>query len=185
MKTIVYFVRHAESPYIADMERTRGLSENGVLDSLRVKNILSDTEIDIVISSPYERAIQTIKPLATDLKKEIILFEGLKERTLGEIGEVSFKEAKQKLYSNFQYKYNHGESSEEAQLRAIKELKTILTEYEGKNIVIGSHGDIMTLMMNYFDNQFGNEFWESTTMPDIYKLQFNDYSLKDVQRLWN
>lgn len=30
----------------------------------------------------------------------------------------------------------------------------------------------MTLMTNYFDHTFGFEFWESITMPDIYKLEF-------------
>lgn len=184
MKTIIYFVRHAESPYIAGLERTRGLSENGVKAALQVKKILENSEIDYIISSPYERAIQTIKPLADALRKEIILFEGLKERMLGEIGEVSFKEAKQTLYTNFQCKYNLGESSKEAQGRAILELKTILNKYKGKTLVIGTHGDIMTLMMNYFDDQYSIDFWESTSMPDIYKLQLNDSRLIHVQRLW-
>ncbi|MBA9086191.1 hypothetical protein FHR92_002664 [Fontibacillus solani] len=43
----------------------------------------------------------------------------------------------------------------------------------------------MTLMMNYFDNTYGFEFWESTTMPDIYKLEFEENKLNNVTRLWD
>lgn len=185
MRTLVYFVRHAESIYVEGMERMRGLSEKGTRDSQKISSILKTREIDIVISSPYERAIQTIKPLADALNKEVILYEGLRERTLGEIGEVPFKKAKQKLYTDFRYKYHLGESSKEAQERAINELIMILKKYEGKTVVLGTHGDIMTLMLNYFDDQYGIEFWESTSMPDIYELQFNKNKLEQVRRIWD
>ncbi|MNJ77143.1 hypothetical protein D3C77_745680 [compost metagenome] len=72
-----------------------------------------------------------------------------------------------------------------AQERAINVFKKIIEEYKGKRIVIGTHGDIMTLMMNYYDPTYSFEFWESTTMPDIYKLEFQESNLKNVTRLWN
>ncbi|MFD2504021.1 hypothetical protein ACFSS9_05255 [Paenibacillus septentrionalis] len=43
--TYVYFVRHAESPYIAGMERARGLSEKGKCDAVKVKDILLQEDI--------------------------------------------------------------------------------------------------------------------------------------------
>ncbi|RCW48605.1 hypothetical protein DFP97_106308 [Paenibacillus prosopidis] len=42
----------------------------------------------------------------------------------------------------------------------------------------------MTLIMNYFDNRYDFEFWESTSMPDIYKLEFEEQKLIEVVRLW-
>lgn len=184
METIIYFVRHAESPFIADIERTRGLSEKGEFKSIQVKNILIDQKIDYILSSPYERAIQTVKPLADELKKEIIVFEGLKERALGNIGDIQFKEAKQQLYLDFSFHFQGGESSKDSQERAIKDMNKILQEFEGKIIVIGTHGDIMTLMMNYFDDRYDINFWESTSMPDIYQLRFKEDILKEVKRIW-
>lgn len=184
METRIYFVRHAESPFVAGMERTRGLSRYGEFHSVQVKNILKNHEINYIISSPYERAIQTVKPLAEALKKEIIRFEGLREREVGDIGDLDFKAAKQKLYLDFTFHFQAGESSKESQERAIKDLNNILQEYEGNNIVIGTHGDIMTLMLNYFDNRYHIQFWESTSMPDIYQLQFQGNLLKNVERLW-
>jgi 2,3-bisphosphoglycerate-dependent phosphoglycerate mutase len=54
MRTIIYFVRHAESPYIEGIERTRGLSDKGKLDVLKINEILKDEEFDVFISIPYD-----------------------------------------------------------------------------------------------------------------------------------
>jgi 2,3-bisphosphoglycerate-dependent phosphoglycerate mutase len=59
-----------------------------------------------------------------------------------------------------------------------------LEKYEGKNIVIGTHGNIMVLIMNHFDHQYDFYFWKKLDMPDIYKLTFEQKKLIDVQRIW-
>lgn len=182
MKTFIYFVRHAESPYIEGMERTRGLSDKGKLDTLKINEILKDEEIDLFISSPYERAIQTIKGAAGT--NEIILFEELRERDIGQIKDMNFMEAKLKVYKDINFSFSNGESTIYAQRRAVKVIENILNENMGKKIVIGTHGDIMTLIMNYFDNRYDFEFWELTSMPDIYKLEFEEQKLIEVVRLW-
>lgn len=43
----------------------------------------------------------------------------------------------------------------------------------------------MTLMMNYFDLNYGVDFLNQIKKPDIYKMQFEDLELKEVTRLWN
>ncbi|KRE55894.1 histidine phosphatase family protein [Paenibacillus sp. Soil750] len=97
---------------------------------------------------------------------------------------MNFREAKLKVYKDIYYSFPDGESTISAQGRAIKTIVKILNEYREKKIVIGTHGDIMTLILNYFNNQFDFEFWESTSMPDIYKLEFKNHELKEVKRLW-
>ena len=78
-----------------------------------------------------------------------------------------------------------GESNAECQKRAISVLKPILKEHRGKKIVVGTHGNVMTLMMNYFNPVFGFEFMNQLKKPDIYKLQFEDLELEEVTRMWN
>ncbi|GBF75534.1 histidine phosphatase family protein [Paenibacillus sp. 598K] len=182
--TMIYFVRHAESPFVAGMERERGLSETGRHHAMQVKDVLRIETIDHILSSPYERAIQTVKPLADELQKDIVSYEDLRERELGSIGEMRFEAAKRKLYADFDYHYDAGESSFRARERAVRILDNILQAYEGQGIVIGTHGDIMTLMMSHYDDRYGIAFWESTSMPDIYRLAFQGNQLKDVKRLW-
>ncbi len=80
MKTTIYMVRHAESPYTEGSERTRGLTPKGKINVEKVTEILKDEEIDIIISSPYARAILTVEGLAQLLKLDIKIIEDLRER---------------------------------------------------------------------------------------------------------
>ncbi|SFB61693.1 2,3-bisphosphoglycerate-dependent phosphoglycerate mutase [Cohnella sp. OV330] len=182
--TFIYLVRHAESPFIEGMERTRGLSGKGKADAAKIRSLLYKIGIDFFISSPYERAIQTIKPLADRCKKGIILMEDLRERQIGQFREFTFKDAKRKVYSDFSYAFTEGESSYDAQKRAINPIKQVLNQYAGKRIVLGTHGDIMTLILNHFNKEYDFEFWESTTMPDIYELMFDGTQIVQVARKW-
>ncbi|WP_433942800.1 histidine phosphatase family protein [Paenibacillus sp. SN-8-1] len=180
--TTIYFVRHAESPYVDGQERSRCLSDKGRVDSLIVGDILQNEEINHFVSSPYDRAIQTIKNAAGS--HDITTFEDLRERNIGVIPENKFKESKFKVYQDFDFSFPEGESSTVAQQRAIRILMKLLSTYGGTKVVIGTHGDIMTLMMNYFDKSYDYNFWDTTTMPDIYKLDFNKTELIKVTRLW-
>lgn len=189
MITTVYFVRHAHSPYIPGMERTKGLSDRGRQDSVKVARLLKDEGIDVLVSSTYERAILTIKDLAAELSLDIRLEEDLRERRLADDGYVisdeQFFESKRKLYEDWDYAFPGGESSKQAQSRAIRILLSILEQYRGKKIGIGTHGDIMTLMMNYLDARYDFVFWQSLAMPDIYQLEFKENELIRVTRRWS
>ncbi|MFC4620195.1 histidine phosphatase family protein [Camelliibacillus cellulosilyticus] len=186
--TIIYFVRHAESPYVSGEERKRGLSAQGRQAALRVKDVLIDKMIDVFISSPYLRAILTIKDLADALGKDILIEEDLRERMLAGkdtvIPDGAFLQAKRKLYHDKTAAFPGGESSIAAQIRAIKVVSKLLNQYKGRRIVIGTHGDIMTLMLNHFDPSYDFDFWQKTTMPDIYESTFDGETLLKVSRLW-
>ncbi|WP_310831752.1 histidine phosphatase family protein [Paenibacillus pedocola] len=185
MRTIIYFIRHAESLYAEGQERSRGLSERGMGDALRVRTILQNESVDVFVSSPYERAVQTIKPLADAMCKDIIIVEDLRERTIGDIGGLSFPAAKQRVYQDFHLAFAEGESSAAARTRGVQALERLLEEYAGMNLALGTHGDIMTLMLNHFDpQQYNYEFWKSASMPDIYKTEFDGKQLLSVVRAW-
>lgn len=79
MNSIVYLVRHGESPKTDENERMRGLTEKGIKDAIRITEILKKENIDTVISSPYSRSKKTIQGLATLLEKDIVEYEDLKE----------------------------------------------------------------------------------------------------------
>ncbi|MNI85735.1 hypothetical protein D3C73_1427570 [compost metagenome] len=76
-----------------------------------------------------------------------------------------------------------GESMTECQQRSVAALKEILTIYKGQRVAIGTHGLVMTLMMNHFDNQYGYEFLMNTSKPDIYKMEFNEDTLVNIDRI--
>lgn len=182
MITNLFFVRHAHSTYTPD-ELERPLSDRGLKDAKLVAELLKRMDIDHVISSPYKRAIQTVEGIAKYIGKEIEIVEDLRERTLSPHPIADFNEAITKVWSDFDFSLEEGESSSIAQKRGIAATLEIIDQYKGQNVVIGSHGNIMVLIMNYFDQQYDVRFWEQLEMPDIYKLSFHEKELIGVKRV--
>jgi 2,3-bisphosphoglycerate-dependent phosphoglycerate mutase len=187
MKTTIYMVRHAESPYDEGTERTRGLTPKGKIDAEAITKILKDEEIDVLISSPYARAVLTLEGLAKELEQGIEIVEDLRERHFsGEddpIPTEKFMSEMKRMFDDFDYAYPGGESNRACQQRSVAVLNNILEENKGKKIAIGTHGNVMTLMMNHFNVTYGLDFMKQTRKPDIYKMQFNDLVLEEVTRL--
>ncbi|MGD6961226.1 histidine phosphatase family protein [Fictibacillus phosphorivorans] len=188
MNTIVYMVRHGDSPKEGN-ERTRGLTEKGYEDACRVTELLKDKKIDIVVSSPYRRSILTIEKIALHIRKEVEVIEGLRERVFSSssnrLEDNELGPLLEKSFVDFNFSLEDGESNAACQKRAVQVLKELLHTYKDKNMVIGTHGAVMTLMMNYFDSSFDLNFLYSTTKPDIYRLAFNDEELVSVERVWD
>ncbi|MCF6136468.1 histidine phosphatase family protein [Pseudalkalibacillus berkeleyi] len=188
MSTIVYMVRHGESPKEGN-DRTRGLTEKGYMDAQRVTDILKkDKKIDVVVSSPYIRSISTVKELAKQIGQQVLVFEDLRERDFStKVSRLADNELRPLLEESFldsYYSFEGGESNADCQKRAIKVLKELLNTYRGKEIVIGTHGAVMTLMMRYFDSNYDLNFLHSTSKPDIYRMEFNEQELVNVERIW-
>ncbi|WP_228552402.1 histidine phosphatase family protein [Gracilibacillus salitolerans] len=186
---MVYMVRHAESPFKLGEERVRGLSEDGEIATKKVTELLMDKDIAAIVSSPYKRAVQTVQGLALLKGLTIKEYEELKERPIKgleyRLPEQELLKAIEQSFENKEYCLEGGETTTQAQKRAIPVIKQVLREYNGKKIVIGTHGNIMTIIMNYFDECYGYNFWRSTSKPDIYQLTFDDNnSLIEVERLW-
>jgi len=180
-------VRHGESPKEGN-DRTRGLTEKGFLDAQRVTDILKDEKIDAVVSSPYIRSLLTVEKIAQEIGQEVLVFEDLKERIFSpENKRLEDKELVQILDKSFfdsNFSLEGGESNADCQKRAIRVLKELLDTMRNKKVVIGTHGAVMTLMMGYFDSTYDLDFLHSTSKPDIYRMEFNEQELLNVQRIW-
>lgn len=188
MPTWIYMIRHAVSPYQPGQERHRVLSEQGVSDARRVKEILKNENIAHFVSSPYARSVATLQPLTEEAGKEIVLYEELREREFGtisrEYGDEELLAVIRLSFEDRDYKLEEGESTKEAEERAVPIIELLLREHEGSKIAIGTHGNIMAIIMNYYDKSYGFDFLMSTTKPDIYKLEFAGERLVRVERLW-
>ncbi|AVP44112.1 histidine phosphatase family protein [Bacillus thuringiensis] len=180
--TTIYFVRHAHSTYTKE-ERERPLSEKGHCDAENVTHLLKDKHIDVVISSPYKRAIQTVQGIANTYKLSIQTEEDLRERLLSTEPVSNFNDAMQNVWEDWSFAYEGGESNDVAQRRAVICMQNILKQYEGKKIVIGTHGNIMVLLMNYFNSKYDLEFWKTLHMPDVYQLNFDKNRFISAERI--
>ncbi|MGM0751648.1 MAG: histidine phosphatase family protein [Bacillota bacterium] len=187
MNTFIYMVRHGDSPKEGN-ERTRGLTQKGLLDAERISAILKEEEIDAVISSPYLRSMLTVEKAGHQIGQEVAVVEDLKERIFSagddRISDQELVPLLEKSFSEPDFALKGGESNDECQERAINALKELLNAYRGKKVVVGTHGAIMTLMMGYYDSRFGLEFLHRTSKPDMYRMEFKGQEFVGVQRLW-
>ncbi|MCI0767812.1 histidine phosphatase family protein [Bacillus sp. TL12] len=188
MNTVIYMVRHGDSPKTEGNERTRGLTEKGKIGANRVTDILQKEGIEAVVSSPYSRSILTIQRLAEHLGQEVLVFEDLKERVFStgdkRIYDKELMPLLKKSFSNPNFALMGGESNAACQERAIRVLKELLNTYRGQKVVLGTHGAVMTLMMGYYDSQYDVNFLLHTSKPDIYRMEFHGQELVEVKRLW-
>ncbi|HLQ83400.1 MAG TPA: histidine phosphatase family protein [Pseudogracilibacillus sp.] len=80
-------------------------------------------------------------------------------------------------------KFEGGESSEEAVNRIIEVVEGAFKS-ELENTVIVTHGNLMALLLNHYNKQFGFNEWANLSNPDIYLLK-SDSNRVTFERLWN
>ncbi|MHA7966775.1 histidine phosphatase family protein [Paenibacillus sp. CAU 1782] len=188
MYTYIYMVRHGESPKAEGNERTRGLTEKGAADAKRITSLLQREGIDAFYSSPYLRAVQTVEDLAGSLSCEVELVEELKEIVFLSDDKImpdhELYPLVNKMFINRELSSPGEESVVDCQRRSVAVLEEILKKNNGQKVAIGTHGAVMTLMMEHFDPQYGFEFLMKTSKPDVYKMTFEGEKLLHVDRLW-
>jgi len=172
--TTIYFIRHAEADKTVKSNPDRPLSEKGQKDCQLVTDFLQDKQIDVVLSSPYKRAVDTISGFANSIGAKIELDENFREREKGYIdSDFSYMEYARKQWSDFSYKLTDGESLAETQKRNISALQKVLNRYGNKNIVIGTHGQALGTIINHFDKSFDFEKKQTILNPFVVKMTFD------------
>lgn len=181
MITNIYFVRHAQSDNSVKDEYTRPLTQKGLADRFLARDFLIDKEIDIIYSSPYVRAVDTVMPLAEALSLEVITRDSFRERESGDTANIP--DFRERQWSDKNFHAPDGESFLDVQKRYIDELHCIVQNDRGKNIVIGCHGMALSTLFSYFDEAFGyNEFLGVTSlMPCVVKVTFCDGHFSTIE----
>lgn len=183
--TTIYFVRHAEPNYNHHNDATRELTAKGLEDRKLVSEYLEDKDVDIVLSSPYKRSIDTVKHFADLKKHQIEIIEDFRERRVDSEWIEDFNEFCQKQWQDFSYKLSDGETLSEVQERNVSALKAVIEQYKDKTIVVGSHGTALSTIINYFDITFGYiDFMEmKSLMPWIVKFVFENDELICIEKI--
>ena len=183
--TTIYFIRHAEPIYNNHNDMERELTLKGLIDRELVTSYLSNKNIEILLSSPYKRSIDTIQHFADRVGLRISLIDNFKERRIDSVWVDDFNEFCKQQWNDFSYKLSDGETLKEVQERNIQALFEVLKTYKNKNIVIGSHGTALSLIINYFDNSFAyKEFQEIKSLfPWIVKFTFEESSLLSIEKI--
>ena len=173
--TTVIFVRHAQSLHPYSDDRTRPLTDAGMSDRSIVLDTLKDRHIDEFLCSPYKRSIDTIKDAADFFGMDIKTDERFRERESGKNASAVLD----KRWADFSFAEEGGENLASVQKRNMEAFLEVLQKYEGKTVVIGTHGTALSTILNYYDNSFGlKDFLRIVNwMPYIVEFSFDGESL--------
>lgn len=173
--TQIYFVRHAEPNYTNHDDLTRELSPKGLQDRHAVTVFLRDKGVSAVLSSPYRRALDTIRPFAEEAGLPIIQVQDFRERCITGAWIDDFNTFARRQWADFDYALPGGESLREVQHRCVAALEQVLQTYAGQRVVIGGHGTAISTVLNYYRPSFGYESFEAIrhVMPWIVRLDFD------------
>ena len=172
--TNIYFVRHAEPNYNNHDDLTRELSPKGLKDRELVTEFLADKQVDIVLSSPYKRAVDTVAHFASLRDLPITTINDFQERKVDSVWIDDFDAFTRNQWEDFNYKLTDGETLAEVQKRNIAALQEVIEHHKSKTVVIGSHGTALSTIINHFVPQFGIEEFTriKSIMPWIVHFSF-------------
>lgn len=174
--TTVFFIRHAQSDRFVMDDRTRPLTDEGMNDTKKITEVLINSKISHIVSSPYTRTIQTVTDLSEKLGVGIETDEDFRERNAGKWHGENFIEFIKSQWSDFNYHILDGECLADVQKRNIKALKNTLNKYKNETIAIATHGTALSTIINYYNPDFNFESFMRIIdyMPYIVKMIFDD-----------
>jgi 2,3-bisphosphoglycerate-dependent phosphoglycerate mutase len=184
--TKIYFIRHAQPVHSHADDRTRPLTPEGRKDCEKLLDLFSGIPVDIVISSPYLRSMDTVKGIAEKNAAQIITDERLRERQAG-AGNCQTAEMIRKRWADFNFCEQGGENLSCVQKRNIESVTDILTAYPDKNIVIGTHGTALCTILNYYNPSYNCDFFFRIIdfMPYVIRLNFDGPQLAETEELFS
>lgn len=172
---------HAEGQHIDSP-----LTKHGVNQAHAVSLFLENRgyEIDRIVSSPYLRAIETIKPFAEKHHLPVEQNDCLQERLLSEEPIDDWIEVLEQSFVDRDFRLPGGESSNDALQRARQILDAVLEDEENTTTVLVTHGNLLAILLKEFQSDIGFSQWKEFTNPDIYLVQSIDKKQFIVERIW-
>jgi 2,3-bisphosphoglycerate-dependent phosphoglycerate mutase len=176
-------VKHAHADYVPD--ESRPLSTHGAAAARQLVPILAATAPDALYSSPYSRARQTIEPLAEHLGMPIHEIDGFRERTLADGRVDDFDGALLASWQDLSLAFPGGESSLAAQKRVRAAYDELARRHDNDTVIVATHGNVFTLLLNTFDAGYHYDFWNALTFPDAFRVSMRSERIVSIERLWH
>ena len=170
----VLLVRHAEpvaigTPDIADDDRP--LTEAGRSAAQELAVELDGWEITAIYSSPYARAVETVSVLAQRRGIGVQLINDLRERRLSLEPHDEWRASLQRSWTDADFALPGAESGRDAQRRAVAILDLLRVRHpDGGRLVIGSHGNLISLILQALEPDVGYDFHMAMPMPALYRI---------------
>ncbi|EEM03391.1 histidine phosphatase family protein [Bacillus pseudomycoides] len=143
--------------------------------------IQNNLQIESIISSPFTRAIQSIAPFALRTNLPVGEDERLEERILSNNPMEDWLQKLEYTFTNIDIAFLGGESTKQAMDRVASLIQDILQQEHQVTLLV-THGNLLTLILKYFDNRIGFLEWKNLSNPDIYEITIDEQTT--IHRLW-
>lgn len=153
-------IRHALTDSVGQRlsGRTPGvpLNAEGQAQAQQLAGRLADVPIDVIYSSPLERAVQTAAPIAAQRGLETRISEDFLELDFGSWTNCTFEElqnqAQFQRFNSFRSntRIPGGELMLEAQARAVAGLGKLCAQHPGQTVAVVSHSDMLKAAVAYY-----------------------------------
>jgi 2,3-bisphosphoglycerate-dependent phosphoglycerate mutase len=173
----IVLVRHAQAvqpgtPEWADSDDERPLTEVGLRDADELAFELDPYYFSAVYSSPYRRSVQTVTPTADRRSLEVQLLDDLRERRLAATLRDDWPDILARGWADPDYAAPGGETGREAQRRGMAVLDLLRVRHAaGGRVLAGSHGNLISLILQAFEPAVDHAFHLAMPMPAIYHLE--------------
>ena len=129
------------------------LNETGIEQAYEISNKLKNTDIDLIISSPLKRAMQTANIIRSNRNISILIDARIIERNFGELEGLSADEIDfASLWDcDKDCIIERGESIKDMFSRVYLFLDEILKKYKDKRILLVTHGGVSMVINSYFN----------------------------------
>lgn len=175
MKTL-YLVRHGKASLDGD-DLNRGLTPEGQDQANQLVLVLSkqQPQPSVVYSSPYQRAILSIKPYADSIGAKIKTHMDLREKKIATEPVDDIVAVRKQMYTDMNYRHSGGETGVEVQTRGMNIINHIIEEInDGESILVASHGNFIGHVIKFFQPSFGYDDWKNMSMPDLFRIDYSD-----------
>lgn len=192
MNTIIYLTRHGQTEWnIEKRLQGRGnspLTEAGIQRAEELRERIKDIDLDVIYSSPIERALHTANIVKGDKAVEVITEEGFIEMCFGDYEGRKTDEVMQEnpewnieliMHGDVNLCAPNGENLGSVRNRVKKSMDRIIDENRGKTVLIVAHGITLKALMYYFkDEEVNSEVMGQATLTKILVDRDNNFNIE-------
>ncbi|ONI81807.1 hypothetical protein ALI22I_37005 [Saccharothrix sp. ALI-22-I] len=177
MATDLVLVRHARSvvptPDGPD-ELTRPLTDEGLAQARDLVDVLAVLRPTAFLSSPYLRAVQTVRPTAEALGLTVDTWWDLREWDSGIPPTSDYARHFAHSWENPDEARPGGESMARFDARLTRTLTEVAEEHDGGVVVIGTHGTFAARTLLAAGHAVDWPFLKDMPMPAVYRLRWHN-----------
>ena len=160
----IYFVRHGSTDSLEkkiSQPDNEPLNERGISQANELGKRFANAKIDLVISSPHLRAVQTAKAISEDVQVSVLFAEVRKPKeVIGQSKETEeikaiFRKIGQMYTIDPTWHYSDEENFEDLKRRGLQALE-FLKSQDKENILVVSHANFIALLAGLM--LFGENF---------------------------